>query len=70
MAFIARKPCSFGGTRFLIGETVPSELVLPERMGSLISMGILAKIPAIPGPEFPEEKPKKAKLKGIKAGDT
>lgn len=40
MKLIARKPCSFGGEKFYIGDEIPAELVLnpkeQEKMGVLI----------------------------------
>ena len=40
MKLIARKPCSFGGERFYIGDEIPPELVLsPEAQEK---MGVLA----------------------------
>lgn len=44
MAFIALKPCSFGGKSFRIGDQVPHELVLPEMKRRLISMGFLVEV--------------------------
>lgn len=45
MAFIAKKVCSFGGKGFLIGDPVPDELVLPERVADLMKVGVLERIP-------------------------
>lgn len=64
MAFIALKPCSFGGQSFRIGDQVPQDLVLPEMKRRLISMGFLVE--AHSGKEQ-EEKPRKARV--AKAGD-
>lgn len=41
MKLIARKPCSFGGKDFFIGEEVPEELVLNP--GFMVQAGVLAK---------------------------
>ena len=42
MKLIAKKPCSFGGKRFYIGDEVPVELVLnpneQEKMGVLVQV--------------------------------
>lgn len=42
MAFVALKPCRFAGQSFTVGAAVPEELILPGRVDSLVSMGILA----------------------------
>lgn len=44
MAFIALKPCSFGGKSFRIGDQVPHDLVLPEMKRRLIAMGFLVEV--------------------------
>lgn len=84
MAFIALKPCSFGGQSFRIGDQVPQDLVLPEMKRRLISMGYLVEVfPAQPAlepentppagendtPLEPEEKSKRSRAKAAKAGD-
>lgn len=51
MKLIARKPCSFGGRKFFIGQEIPAELVaepgVQERLGVLADLtdgeGILAE---------------------------
>ncbi|MCI8414898.1 MAG: hypothetical protein HFF00_04635 [Ruminiclostridium sp.] len=76
MAFIALKPCSFGGQSFRIGEQVPHELVLPEMKRRLISMGFLVEVfpPALEpentppageddAPPEPKEKSKRPRAK-------
>ncbi len=52
MRLIAKKPCSFGGEKFFIGEEVPAGLVadpaLQEKMGVLtIAQGESEYIPAV-----------------------
>lgn len=43
MKLIAKKPCSFGGKSFFIGDEIPSELVIDpkaqEMMGKLVIVG-------------------------------
>lgn len=82
MAFIALKPCSFGGKSFRIGDQVPHDLVLPEMKRRLISMGFLVEVFAAQSepestqsaeedstqPEL-EEKPKRPRAKAAKTGD-
>ena len=42
MVFVALKPCRFGGTAYLIGDTIPDDAVLPTRAKALQQMGIIA----------------------------
>lgn len=42
--YIAKKPCSFGGQDFLIGNPVPEELVLRSRVPELIKTGVLEEV--------------------------
>ena len=39
--FIAQKPCRFGGDDYLIGDHIPADKILPERVNALKSMGII-----------------------------
>lgn len=41
MVFIALKPCRFGGMDYKIGDSIPQEKVLPERVEALHQMGII-----------------------------
>ena len=41
MVFVALKPCRFGGTDYKIGESIPVEKVLPEKVEALRAMGII-----------------------------
>lgn len=41
MVFVALKPCRFGGTDYLIGDSIPQEEVLAERAEALRSMGVI-----------------------------
>lgn len=55
MKLIARKPCSFGGQKFFIGDEIPSELVLnpyaQEKMGVIAMVGDApAAAPVMPKP--------------------
>lgn len=42
MVFVALKPCRFGGTDYLIGDSIPREKVLPEQVERLRDMGIIS----------------------------
>ena len=42
MVFVALKPCRFGGTDYLIGESIPADRVLPEQVEALRAMGIIS----------------------------
>ncbi len=85
MAFIALKPCSFGGEKFLIGDTIATSLVRPEMIKRLKKMGILVEAPE-PKPEqepepepeseqepepeqVPEPEPKPKRAKNKKSGE-
>ena len=50
MKLIARKPCSFGGEKFYIGDEIPTEAVLDPKAQE--KMGILAIVrdDAVPAP--------------------
>lgn len=56
MAYVALKPCCFAGHRFLIGETVPDEVVHPGNANNAIRMGLIAKQDGTAAPaEAPDE---------------
>lgn len=42
MVYVAMKPCRFGGTDYLIGDTIPSDSVLPTQEKALQQMGVIA----------------------------
>lgn len=42
MRYIARKPCSFGGRKYLIGEDVPADIVLDGKRQ--VALGTLAAV--------------------------
>lgn len=42
--FIAKKPCSFAGRDFLIGDPIPEDLVLKSRVPNLIKTGVLEEV--------------------------
>ena len=42
MRYIARKPCSFGGKKYLIGEDVPADVVLDGKRQ--VALGTLAVV--------------------------
>lgn len=68
MAFIALKPCSFAGETFRIGADVPGDLVRPEAVKRLLSMGILVRKPGASDSRQESAKPAK-KPRGKEAGD-
>lgn len=39
--YIANKPCRFGGEYYLIGEKIPSNKILPRRVGGLLRTGVI-----------------------------
>ena len=41
MVFIVLKPCRFGGTDYKIGESIPADKILPEKVEALRAMGII-----------------------------
>lgn len=57
MKLIAKKPCSFGGKKFYIGDEIPAELVMnpkgQEKMGTLAIINDDAGAPAPVEPEQP-----------------
>lgn len=44
LQYIAKKPCSFGGKRFLIGDVIPSDLILPENVSRVAAYGQIAVV--------------------------
>lgn len=42
MAYVAIKPCRFAGQMFLIGDSIPAELVQPGAANNLMKMGLIA----------------------------
>ena len=68
--YIAAKPCSFGGKRYIIGETIPTEAVDPARAPALIKYGTIQEVEAPEAPETPEtgkaDKADKAKREKVK----
>lgn len=50
MKLIAKKPCSFGGKRFYIGDEIPAEFVLnPQEQEKMGRISIMADGGVIPG---------------------
>lgn len=43
--YVAKKPCNFSGTHYLIGERIADGAVLPERAGALLAMGYIEEAP-------------------------
>ena len=41
MAFVALKPCRFGGTDYLIGDTIPDVKIHPNKAEALRPMGVV-----------------------------
>jgi len=41
--YVAVKPCKFGGQRFLIGESIPADVIQPGAANNLLRMGIIAE---------------------------
>ena len=52
--FKAAKPCSFGGQRYIIGDTIPGEFIDPNRAGTLAKIGVI-QIHEEPDPVEPAE---------------
>ena len=44
MAFVALRPCNFGGQHFLINDEIPDELIHPEGRQNLVKMGVIAAV--------------------------
>ena len=44
--FIANKPCTFRGQNFLIGETIPNELIDERAIGRLKQMRVITEVGA------------------------
>lgn len=44
MAYIAMKPCNFAGQKYFKGDSVPEEVVLPERVTALVKHGVIAEV--------------------------
>lgn len=56
--YTCAKPCTIGGKRFIIGDTIPGDLVAPEREKALVSYGVIAVSEADQKPAAPiEDKP-------------
>lgn len=44
MSYLARKKCSFGGIDYLVGDTIPHDAVMPERVRTLVKSGMIAVV--------------------------
>ena len=44
MAFIALKPCKFGGVQYRRGDNIPADMVLKDRVPCLVAIGMIAKV--------------------------
>ena len=62
MAFVALKPCKFGGVVYRQGSTIPADKVLRERVPALVSIGMIAEVKEEVGAkqEAAQPKPKPA----------
>ena len=53
MRLIAKKPCSYGGKKFFIGDEIPAELVVnierEEKLGVISAANDEAGVPELPG---------------------
>jgi len=63
MAFLALKPCSFGGQKFQIGDKIPAALIRPEMVKRLADMGKIAEIKEENNAEKVSSKPRKEEKK-------
>ena len=43
MAYTALKPCRFAGRDYMVGESVPDEVIRPGAVTDLVKMGVLAQ---------------------------
>lgn len=43
MAYIALRPCSFGGEKFYVGNVVPIALIRPEMVRRLTAAGVITE---------------------------
>lgn len=43
MSYIARKKCSFGGVDYVVGDSIPHDVVMPGRVRSLVKSGIIVE---------------------------
>ena len=57
---IAKKPCNVGGKKYLTGETIPSEAILPARTKQLADIGLIEVRPDASKQKPKVDKPKKA----------
>lgn len=44
MAFIALKPCKFGGANYRRGDNIPADVILKDRVPCLVAIGMIAKV--------------------------
>ena len=57
MSYIALKPCTFAGQKFKIGESVPSEYILPGAAKNLVKMQIISPADGVSvAPNIPSAK--------------
>ena len=64
MKLIAKKPCSFGGKKFFIGDEVPAKLVLSP--AQQVAWGVLTMEKAHEAPVIQEAEPEAAKKASVK----
>ncbi len=42
MDYICLNACTMGGNEYMVGDTVPEKVVMPQRVNALVSMGLIA----------------------------
>lgn len=69
MKLIAKKPCSFGGKRFFIGDEIPADLVIdPIRQASYGTISIKKDDDAAPAEDELIKEPQTKKAPAKKGG--
>lgn len=42
MSYICLKSCTMGGNKYIVGDIIPEDAVIPQRVNALVSMGLIA----------------------------
>lgn len=42
MSYICLKSCTMGGNKYIAGDIIPEDAVIPQRVNALVSMGLIA----------------------------
>lgn len=42
MGYICLEACTMGGNKYIAGDTIPDEFVIPQRVSALVDMGLIA----------------------------